>query len=255
MGLARATVRKYGQAQNFPERALRAPAPSALDPFIPHLAARVAAGCENGMELWCEVHVLGYPDRAKAVHLWLQQHRSVPAKTTPHRWRKGASTPSGRPPALLSPKRLAWALVKPAEARSDEEAAAVAQAEQDAETATVAGLARRFTALVRSACPAVETGQAGAGLDAWLTAAGSCGIAAVQTFAAGLQQDGAAVRAAFTLPWSSGQAEGQINRLKLLKRQMYGRASLDLLRRRTLLLARSTQTAQEPPNRGKSPDR
>jgi transposase len=57
------------------------------------------------------------------------------------------------------------------------------------------------------------------------------------TFAAGLHQDGAAVRAALTLPWSSGQAEGQINRLKLLKRQMYGRANLDLLRRRTLLAA------------------
>lgn len=75
------------------------------------------------------------------------------------------------------------------------------------------------------------------GLEAWLTEVSSCGIAPVQTFAAGLEQDGAAVRAALTLPWSSGQAEGQINRLKLLKRQMYDRASLDLLRRRTLLAA------------------
>lgn len=124
-------------------------------------------------------------------------------------------------------------------------------AEQDAETQTVAGLARRFTALVRAAGRTAESNHAAAGLEAWLTEAGSCGITAVQTFAAGLEQDGSAVRAALTLPWSSGQAEGQINRLKLLKRQMYGRASLDLLRRRTLLAARSTQTAQEPPNRGK----
>ncbi|PWC51789.1 hypothetical protein TSA6c_19670 [Azospirillum sp. TSA6c] len=189
------------------------------------------------MELWREVRTLGYAGRAKAVHLWLQQHRSVPAKTTPHRWRKETPTPSGGPPALLSPKRLAWALVKPAEARNDEEAAAVAQAEQDAETETVAGLARRFTALVRAAGRTAESDHAAAGLEAWLTEAGSCGVTAVQTFAAGLEQDGAAVRAALTLPWSSGQAEGQINRLKLLKRQMYGRASLDLLRRRTLLAA------------------
>jgi transposase len=62
-------------------------------------------------------------------------------------------------------------------------------------------------------------------------------VAAVETFAAGLEQDGTAVRAALTTPWSSGQAEGQINRLKLLKRQMYGRAGVDLLRRRTLLAA------------------
>nr|WP_244561033.1 transposase [Azospirillum oryzae] len=180
---------------------------------------------------------LGYPGRAKVVHLWLQQHRSVPAKTTPHRWRKETPTRSGGPPALPSPKRLAWALVKPAAARNDEQAAAVAQAEQDAETHTVVGLARRFTALVRAAGRTAESDQAAAGLEAWLAEASSCGITAIQTFAAGLEQDGAAVRAALTLPWSSGQAEGQINRLKLLKRQMYGRASLDLLRSRTLLVA------------------
>jgi transposase len=90
---------------------------------------------------------------------------------------------------------------------------------------------------VRATGRTAEGDHAAAGLEAWLTEASSCGITAVQTFAAGLQQDGAAVRAALTLPWSSGQAEGQINRLKLLKRQMYGRASLDLLRRRTLLAA------------------
>jgi transposase len=62
-------------------------------------------------------------------------------------------------------------------------------------------------------------------------------LSAIATFAVGLKQDGAAVRAALTTPWSSGQAEGQITRLKLLKRQTYGRASFDLLRRRTLLAA------------------
>ena len=59
----------------------------------------------------------------------------------------------------------------------------------------------------------------------------------VESFAANLDQDGCAVRAALSLPWSSSQAEGQINRLKLLKRSMYGRAKLDLLRRRFLLAA------------------
>jgi transposase len=65
-------------------------------------------------------------------------------------------------------------------------------------------------------------------------------VRATETFAAGLEQDGAAVRAALTTPWSNGQAEGQVTRLKLLKRQkrqMYGRAGLDLLRHRTLLAA------------------
>nr|WP_247876282.1 transposase family protein [Azospirillum brasilense] len=84
---------------------------------------------------------------------------------------------------------------------------------------------------------ALAVRYAAAELKAWLTEASSCDITAVQTFVAGLEQDGAAVRAALTLPWSSGQAEGRIDRLKPLKRQMYGRASLDLLRRRTLLAA------------------
>ena len=59
----------------------------------------------------------------------------------------------------------------------------------------------------------------------------------METFAAGLEQDGTAIRAALTTPWSNGQTEGQVTRLKLLKRQMYGRAGLDLLRHRALLAA------------------
>ena len=74
-------------------------------------------------------------------------------------------------------------------------------------------------------------------LDTWLADARTSGVRALETFAAGLEQDGAAIRAALTTPWSNGQAEGQITRLKLIKRQMYGRASFDLLRRRVLLAA------------------
>ena len=69
-------------------------------------------------------------------------------------------------------------------------------------------------------------------LDGWLEQAGGSGLA---TFAEGLRRDGAAVRGAFGSPWSQGQVEGQVNRLKLLKRQMYGRAGFALLRKRTLL--------------------
>ena len=105
-----------------------------------------------------------------------------------------------------------------------------------------AGLARRFTALVR-ACGVRSRqdggapAEPGAELEAWLAEARACGIGAVETFAAGLEADDAAVRAALIEPWSSGQAEGQVNHLKLLKRQSYGRAGFDLLRRRVLLAA------------------
>jgi transposase len=115
----------------------------------------------------------------------------------------------------------------------------VTQVEQDRETASLAALARRFTVLVRG-CGAgkkPDPDMALAEFDRWLAAARTSGVRAVETFAAGLEQDGAAVRSALTTPWSSGQAEGQITRLKLIKRQMYGRAGFDLLRRRVLLAA------------------
>ncbi len=74
-------------------------------------------------------------------------------------------------------------------------------------------------------------------LERWLGDATRSGVAAVTTFATGLQQDGAAVRAALTSSWSSGQTEGQVTKLKMLKRQTFGRSSFDLLRRRVLLAA------------------
>jgi transposase len=72
------------------------------------------------------------------------------------------------------------------------------------------------------------------GFDRWLAQARTCPMPDLQRFAAGLEADLSAVRAAFSSPWSSGQVEGQINRLKYLKRQMYGRAKLDLMRIRVL---------------------
>lgn len=69
-------------------------------------------------------------------------------------------------------------------------------------------------------------------LDTWLAAAGDCGVPDVATFADGLRRESAALRAALTLPWSTGPVEGQITRLKLIKRQGYGRSGLDTLKRR-----------------------
>jgi transposase len=72
------------------------------------------------------------------------------------------------------------------------------------------------------------------GLDGWLAQAKASGVRELRRFAVGLSQDYAAVRAAFEYEWSQGQVEGQVNRLKQLKRQMYGRANFDLLRQRVL---------------------
>jgi transposase len=71
-------------------------------------------------------------------------------------------------------------------------------------------------------------------LDSWLLQAESSSIPELVRLAAGYRSDYAAVRAGLTSVWSNGQVEGQINRLKLIKRQMFGRAGFDFLRKRVL---------------------
>jgi hypothetical protein len=198
------------------------------------------------MVLWRELRDMEFDGGNKQVHRWLAKRRTAPAKVGrrrvdhPH----DARTIMGRSkgPSLPAARQLAWRLVQPVAALDTTAAAVVSRVEQDGDAKIAAGLARRFTALVRAcglrgrhdgavlAAPVVE-------LDACLAEARVCGIGTIETFAAGLEVDGAAVRAALTEPWSSGQAERQVNRLKLLKRQSYGRASFDLLRRRVLLAA------------------
>jgi transposase len=94
------------------------------------------------------------------------------------------------------------------------------------ELAEAADLALAFGHMVRD--------KDGSRLDAWLDTAAASGLA---PFARGLRQDLAAVRAALSLPWSTSPVEGQINRLKTIKRQMYGRAGFALLRQRVLAAA------------------
>jgi transposase len=96
------------------------------------------------------------------------------------------------------------------------------------EFATMRGLAMRFAGLLRGG----DIGK----LDVWLRDARHCGLHAMRSFVGKLRQDIDAVRNAILEPWSNGQVEGQINRLKTLKRAMYGRASVELLRARMMPL-------------------
>jgi Transposase len=148
-----------------------------------------------------------------------------------------AHVPAATPP-LPSARQLAWLLVQAPQDLEQSEAAILVRIGQDPEVARGVDLAQRLAELVR---------RCGVGCDqplpdplpvlaSWLQEACTCGIGALETFAAGLQEE-AAVSAALTLPYSSAQAEGQIHKLKLIKRQMYGRANFDLLRHRVLLAA------------------
>lgn len=244
MGLARGTVRCYAYAQTFPEQAARAPRPGILTPYLRHLEARRAEGCENAAMLWREIKELGFAGSARQVRRWLSLRRKTPAKFTP---RKRGSSPMDSAPALTStpvpalapPRQLAWLLVQSPQALDAAARETLSRISQDPEITNGLGLVRRFAELVVNC--GIHAGKAPADppavLRTWLKEAQSCCIPVIETFATGLQQDQAAVRAALTLPWSNGQAEGQVNKLKAIKRQMYGRANFDLLRRRVLLAA------------------
>jgi transposase len=101
---------------------------------------------------------------------------------------------------------------------------------QQTELAEAIDLAQDFAQLVRLRQPAQ--------FDPWLERAATSAVRPLQRFAQGLGDDYAAIKAGITLPWSNGPVEGQINRLKMLKRQMFGRARLDLLSRRFMLALR-----------------
>ena len=131
---------------------------------------------------------------------------------------------------MLTTRTVAWTVLRRAEKRSPEDQALLDDLRRNAPALdeTVA-LAEAFIGLVRDRAPER--------LDPWLQQAQDGAVPALRRFAKRLSADYDAVRAAVTLDWSNGSAEGQINRLKALKRQMYGRAHLDLLERRFLLAA------------------
>jgi transposase len=108
---------------------------------------------------------------------------------------------------------------------------------QQAEVAEAIDLVQDFATLVRQRQPTQ--------LDPWLKRATTSAVDAMRRFATGLYEDYEAVKAGVTLPWSTSPVEGHINRLKMVKRQMFGRARLDLLSRRFLRAPRGEQ-AQAP---------
>lgn len=125
-----------------------------------------------------------------------------------------------------SARRLVWLLLKSANELGSDEQQVRSILLQEPRVATGHTLAQRFLEMVRQRNETT--------LDGWLKDCLIRGIQELANFAVGLQQDEAAVRAARTLPWSTGQVEGHMTRLKLVKRQMYGRANFDLLRQRVL---------------------
>src|SRR5215218_7675856 len=236
LGMSRGAVRRYVHADAFPERSRRPREPSMLDPFEPYLAKRWAEGCRNALQMWREIREQGYPGAQGRVLQWARQRREEPAPTTPGRYRSSMmercqkrtlQSSVGRTNRAPSPKRLVWLLLGDPQSLGVTERRALEQVLKVSNDATVIyPLIQGFRKMVRH--------REAEDFGGWLKNALSCGVKDFETFAMGLKREQSAVEAALMLPYSNGQTEGQINRLKLIKRSMYGRASFDLLRQRVL---------------------
>jgi transposase len=135
-------------------------------------------------------------------------------------------TKQTRPVPWSSP-RASWILVKERSQLDEPEKAALARMmAADQQVKVTAQLAERFIKMIKQKAPDK--------LEQWLKDAVASGVRSFISFANGIRQDYAAVYNALSSIWSNGQVEGQVNRLKFIKRMMYGRANFDLLRKRVL---------------------
>jgi transposase len=192
---------------------------SILDPFKPFLGRRWSEGCRNATQLWRELLTLGFRGRSSIVRDWAAGHRGEVV-------RKDGSVGQPLPPIWPVPTgyRLARLLTATRSRLNAEERIFVSHllAEEPALDAAVTW-ARRLNKLLRR--KTVES------LDDVLAAAVGTLFA---RFAANLRRDFDAINAALVTPWTTSPVEGQISRLKMLKRTMYGRAGFELLRARVL---------------------
>jgi transposase len=215
---------------------------SILNPYKAYLLERWNAGCHTAIHLFRELQARGYPGSYRRVTAYvsrIRQAQGIPPRRQGRRQPLPVVAEPSCPP--LTPRQATWLVLRREEKRTAAEAQQLAQLHaQSAEVAEAIDLAQDFTHLLRQRQPEH--------LDPWLERASTSALEALRRFASGLRDDYAAVKAGVTLPWSSGPVEGHINRLKMLKRQMFGRARLDLLGRRVLLAPRpaSRQKQQAP---------
>jgi transposase len=219
------TVRRYRHSTSPKSR--RSRFSHLLAPFKPYILQRWNEGCHNAAQLYREIKPQGFAGETSIVRLFVRQLRQasgIPPKVRNSPGRPLNGDPTKSPPSL---RKLSSLIVKRPENRLEEDETILKKisAEQPKLMTTIK-LARMFAEIVRQQQPKE--------FDPWLEQASKSGYRVWHNFAEGLRQDYKAVRAAVELPWSNGPTEGHINRLKYLKRMMYGRGNDDLLRKRII---------------------
>lgn len=216
LGLDRRTVRRYAHAAAPGDMLAAAPAvrASGLDPHLAYLRQRWQEGCHSTNQLYEEIRGRGYRGSLRTL-------RRVTAGL------RQATTRPAQPPLPAPRKVTSWILTSPANLAAEEHNTLQQITARCEEINATCTLVRQFADMLCN--------RRGHNLPAWTALAEASPVRELRSFAAGLRKDWAAVTAGLTLPYSSGPVEGHVNRIKMIKRQMYGRANPDLLRKRILL--------------------
>ena len=214
------TARKYRDMDQFRDGRTTA-RPSSVEPYRVYLEQRWAQGCMEAQQLWHEIQAHGYRGKYKSVWSFVRNWPPPPLPTP------AAPVAVPRTQTIRTPRQARWLLLQaPDERDAADRAYGEALCRICPEIAQAATLVQAFGRIVRE--------RDLTAFDLWLVQVEGSGLRELRRFALGLRPDEAAVRAALTQPWSQGQTEGQVTRVKLLKRMMYGRANFDLLRLRVL---------------------
>ena len=231
LGVHRHTVQKYSALESAPQRKPRVRKASALAPYEDYILKRFTDGCHNATQIHKEISEQGYPGAYKNVWRIIQYLKKCE--------REGDPLPDS-PPGLSASQAKGNLITRP-EKRTEQEVLTIERMKMvDRHIGKCCHLFEKFARLFRESDDYAEPiGDAKARelLQRWMAEARESEIAEIEAFAAKLFQDIEAVAAAMVWPYSQGQTEGRINKLKLIKRSMYGRGKFDLLRQRVLYAA------------------
>jgi transposase len=231
VGMPGPTVRRWLARAEVPNYKQHSKRPSPIDPYMPYLQQRWEEGCHNGLQLWRELRAKGFKGSSSGVYLYLSM-LSPSAPSLPKQSLVGERT---QEPSLIQPHPLRTISVQKATWLFFRKAEELKEEEQE-----ILQLIRQLSPSVETAYQLVETfllmarESKGEQLETWLSAAEASHLEAFESFTTSVQKDKDAVLAGLTLPWSNGLVEGHVNRLKFIKRSMYGRAQFDLLKLRVL---------------------
>jgi transposase len=235
LGMSQRTIQRWVATGTIPYARRKRPRASLIDPYKSYLWKRWQQGCHSGAQLERELRAKGYKGSQHGIYRYLETLKAAKLASSK---RKGAAklASSIQPNALLtlSASQATWLFFRKEEDLKPEEQETLRQLRQASPQLEVAyQLVDEFLHMVRE-----RTGEQ---LDSWLNKVETSHLPAFQTFVTGVHKDKDAVLAGLTFPWSTGPVEGQVNRLKLIKRSMYGRAEFDLLKLRVLHQSKRSQ--------------